>query len=110
VRNQDALIQFAMALQADATRDITWKYSSRPTGMTVQAQLTTEFGTYLVNSTGSFCSAQARDDVQSFFSTHKVAAAERTLKHAIEGINGCIEFRSLQQPNLKQWLAAQPSQ
>jgi len=48
--------------------------------------------------------------VQSFFSTIKVAAAERASKSATEGIDGCIEFRSLQQPNLKQWLAAQPSQ
>lgn len=76
----------------------------------MQAQLTTELGGDLVTSTASFCSAEARDDVHSFFSTHKVAAAERALKYATERINGCIEFRALQEPNLKQWLAAQPSQ
>ena len=109
VRNQDVGIQLSMGLQADASREITWRFI-KANWDEVQAQLTTEFGTYLVNSTASFCSAQARDDVQSFFSTHKVAAAERALKSATEGIDGCIEFRSLQQPNLKQWLAAQPSQ
>jgi len=30
------------------------------------------------------------------------------LRHALERIDGCIEFRKLQEPNLKQWLAAQP--
>jgi len=45
--------------------------------------------------------------VKQFFSTHKVAATEQTLKHAIERIDGCIELRSLQESNLKQWLAAQ---
>jgi hypothetical protein len=65
-------------------------------------------GSYLVGTTGSFCSADARDDVQSFFSTHKVSSSDRALKHAVERINGCIEFQSRQEPNLKQWLAKQP--
>jgi aminopeptidase N/puromycin-sensitive aminopeptidase len=64
-------------------------------------------GSILVNSTGSFCSATARDDVQSFFTAHPVPAAETELKHAIERINGCIEMRGLQEPRLKQWLAEQ---
>jgi hypothetical protein len=46
--------------------------------------------------------------VQEFFSTHKVAASDKALKHAIESINGCIELRSLQELNLERWLAAQP--
>jgi aminopeptidase N/puromycin-sensitive aminopeptidase len=61
-----------------------------------------------VGATGSFCSEANRDEVKSFFSTHKVPAADISLKHAIEHIDGCIEFRTLQEPNLKQWLAAQP--
>jgi hypothetical protein len=28
------------------------------------------------------------------------------LKHAIENIDGCVELRRLQEPNLKTWLAA----
>ena len=64
----------------------------------------------MVGSTGSFCSADARDEVKDFFSTHKVAATGVALKHALERIDGCIELRSLQEPNLKQWIAAQPKQ
>jgi aminopeptidase N/puromycin-sensitive aminopeptidase len=109
VRNQDIGYQLSTGLQADASREITWKFI-KANWDNVQAQLTTEFGAYVVGSTASFCSAEARDDVQSFFSIHKVAAAERALKHATEQIDGCIEFRSLQEPNLKQWLAAQPAQ
>ena len=107
VRNQDAAIQFAIALQMSATRGQAWSYIKTHWDK-VRAQLTTEMGSYLVDSAGSFCSADARDDVQSFFSTHKVPASDRALKHAIERIDGCIEFRSLQEPNLKQWLATQP--
>ena len=74
----------------------------------MQTQLTPEMGAILVRSTGSFCSADARDDVKQFFSTHKVPAADQALKHAIERIDGCIELRTLQEPKLKQWLATQP--
>ena len=64
----------------------------------------------MVGATGSFCSADARDDVKYFFSTHKVASTDMALKHALEHIDGCIELRTLQEPNLKQWLATQPKQ
>jgi hypothetical protein len=37
-----------------------------------------------------------------------VPSADRALKHAVEGINGCIELRKLQEPNLDAWIAAQP--
>ena len=106
VRNQDALIQFAIALQIDATRDQAWKYIKGHWD-TVKTLLTPELGNALVGSTGSFCSAEARDDVKAFFTEHKVPSADRALKHSIESIDGCIELRSLQEPNLKQWIAAQ---
>jgi aminopeptidase N/puromycin-sensitive aminopeptidase len=109
VRNQDAAIQLSVSLRTPASRDQAWSYI-KSNWDKVQAQLTTEMGGYLVSSTGSFCSAEMRDDVQSFFATHKVAATDRALKQAVERINGCIEFRNLQEPNLKKWLAAQPSQ
>ena len=107
VRNQDAAIQLAIPLQTDESRDQAWKFiqSNWPK---VQAQLTTNSGGILVGSTGAFCSQASRDQVQQFFSTHKVAAADQALKHSLERINGCIELRSLQEPQLKSWLASQP--
>ena len=107
VRNQDAVIQFVIALSIDENREQTWKYIQNNWDK-VQAQFTTEMGAYLVGSTGSFCSANARAGVETFFSTHKVAASDKALKHALESIDGCVELRKLQEPNLKQWLAAQP--
>lgn len=109
VRNQDVAMQLALELQIDANRDQTWNYI-KANWDKVQAQLTTEMGGYLVGSTSSFCSIEARNDVESFFAAHKLATTERTLQHAIESINGCIEFRALQGENLKRWLATQPTQ
>jgi aminopeptidase N/puromycin-sensitive aminopeptidase len=107
VRNQDAAVQFSIALQIEETRDLAWKYIQTDWDK-VQAQFTTEMGAMLVSSTGSFCSTEARDDVKSFFSAHKVASSNVAFKHAIEHIDGCIELRTLQESKLKQWIAAQP--
>jgi aminopeptidase N/puromycin-sensitive aminopeptidase len=107
VRNQDATIQFATALQIDNNRDQAWKYI-QDNWEKVHTQFTTAMGAVLVGSTSGFCSTESRASVESFFTTHKVAAADVALKHALERIDGCIEFRKLQEPNLKLWLAAQP--
>ncbi len=106
VRNQDAAIQLAIALEMPDSRHEAWDYIKNNWDK-VQAQLTTNMGSILVEGTGGFCSAAARDDVQSFFAAHQVPAASVALKHAIEHIDGCIDFRRLQEPNLKKWLATQ---
>jgi aminopeptidase N len=106
VRNQDAAIQFAIALEIPAERGIAWQFIQTHWDR-VRAQLTTEMGSILVGSSGGFCTAEARDQVQSFYSTHPVPASSMALKHAVEQIDGCIELRSSQEPNLKQWLAEQ---
>lgn len=106
VRNQDAAIQLAIALDMDKTRDIAWNFIQNHWDE-VKKEFTPELGSAVVGATSTFCSAAARDDVSQFFSTHKVPAADQTLKHAIERINGCIELRKLQQPNLQAWLETQ---
>ncbi|MGD0683047.1 MAG: M1 family metallopeptidase [Terracidiphilus sp.] len=107
VRNQDAAIQLFISLQGDATREQTWKYIQEHWDK-VLALLTPEMGAGLVGSAYGFCTAEGRASVESFFSTHKVAAADVALKHTLERIDGCIGFRKFQEPNLKQWLYAQP--
>ena len=107
VRNQDAAVQLAIPLEIDESREQAWKYIQAHWEK-VQAQLTTNSGSILIGSTSGFCSNSGRQDVERFFSAHKVAASGQSLKHAIEHIDGCIELRSLQEPKLKTWLATQP--
>ena len=106
VRNQDAAIQLAISLDSDKNRELTWKFIQDHWDE-VKKEFTPEMGSVLVGATSAFCSEQARDDVSQFFSTHKVPAADQTLKHSIERINGCIELRNLQEPQLRAWLASQ---
>ncbi len=106
VRNQDAAIQFAIGLEDPDTRDATWRFIKTHWNE-VQADLTTDLGSYLVAGAGSFCTADAHDDVKNFFASHPVPASDVALKHALENIDGCVELRRLQEPNLKKWLAEQ---
>jgi aminopeptidase N len=104
VRNQDSWILFAIEMGNRETRDMAWSYMQKNWGK-VQAQLTTASGGNLVGSVGGFCDAQHRDEATAFFDTHKVAASDRALKRAVNQINDCIDLRSVQEPNLKSWLA-----
>ncbi|QNI32802.1 M1 family metallopeptidase [Alloacidobacterium dinghuense] len=108
VRNQDAAIELLIMLRARETRDQAWQYIQQNWDK-VQAQLTTAMGGYLVSGTGNFCSAEARDQVVSFFDTHKVPASEHALARAKNQINDCIELRAAQQPKLREWIPAQKS-
>jgi aminopeptidase N/puromycin-sensitive aminopeptidase len=107
VRNQDVSRLLIRALRNDENRERAWKFIQTHWDQ-VQAQLTIAYGAHLIASTGNFCSAPARDEVKSFFSTHKVTASDQSLQHAIEQIDGCIELRSQQEVKLQQWLDAQP--
>jgi aminopeptidase N/puromycin-sensitive aminopeptidase len=106
VRKQDAASQFATALKSSETRDRAWRYIKEHWDA-VHALLTPELGGSLVGSTAGFCSPQAREDVQRFFAEHRVQSADRAIKRSVERINGCIEFRNLQEANLNQWLGLQ---
>jgi aminopeptidase N/puromycin-sensitive aminopeptidase len=73
----------------------------------VAAQLTTASGAQLVSATGSFCSVKERNEVASFFASHKVEAADRSLAKALDSIDACTRLRQAQEPNLRTWLAEQ---
>jgi aminopeptidase N len=104
VRNQDSWILIDILLQRPETRVQAWAYV-KSNWDKVQAQFTTFSGAQVVGATGAFCSAADRADVQQFFATHKVAASDQSLKHALESIDSCIALRAAQGPNLTKWLA-----
>lgn len=106
VRNQDSVIELLIMLQGTDTRDLAWRFITQNWDK-VKAQITTSMGGYLVSGAGAFCSAEKRDEVVGFFTTHQVPASERALTRARDQINDCIELRSLQEANLKAWIANQ---
>ena len=53
VRNQDSAMQFNIAMRIPENRDQTWKFIKTHWDQ-VQAEFTTEMGSYLVDGTGNF--------------------------------------------------------
>jgi aminopeptidase N/puromycin-sensitive aminopeptidase len=106
VRNQDSPMFLAAMMRGSQTRELAWQLVQQ-NWEKVNAQMTTMMGAYLVGGSGSFCSADKRDEVVSFYTTHKVHAAERALVRAGNQINDCIELRASQEPKLQEWIAAQ---
>lgn len=106
VRNQDSWIPMAILLSDRETRQPTWDYI-RENWSKVYAQFTTNSGSRVVVAAGTFCSVEKHDEVASFFSTHKVDAAERTLAKSLDNINDCVRVRATQEPHLQRWLASQ---
>jgi aminopeptidase N len=106
VRNQDSPRMLGIPLSRRETQDFAWQYVQENWDK-VKAQMTPLSAGYFVGSAGSFCSVERRDQVVSFYSTHKVASSERSLKRAIDAINDCVELRANQEQNLKDWLAKQ---
>ena len=103
MRYQEALHLIAAEFANSRNQDFVWPWIKSHWG-DVEKKITTLSGGSVVLSTGTFCDAASRDDVQRFFSEHKVASSERALKLAVERINSCISYRERQQDNLAAWL------
>ena len=60
--------------------------------------------TVIVSALAAFCDAGTAAEIKSFFATHKVPDAERTLQQSIERIQSCAATAAIQGPKLAEWL------
>ena len=103
MRAQDAPQVIGAIMQNPAGRQLTWDFI-RQHWTEIETKLSNYSEASLVQASGVFCDTTKRDEVQQFFSEHKIPAAERELKLTLEQINGCIDVRTHQQPLLQSWL------
>jgi aminopeptidase N len=61
-------------------------------------------GPTLMRGLGSFCDAAARDDIRSFFASHRLTGVTGPLNQAIERIDNCIDLREKQTQPVSDWL------
>jgi aminopeptidase N len=100
VREQEYPRLLSALLGNLASRDAAWTYLKAHWDK-LAVQITSFGGSGAVVALGNFCSAVERDDVTRFFETHRAPGAERALRQSIERMNNCIEFRDLQQANMR---------
>ena len=104
IRNQDSPFFIAAIMQDEVSKRIAWDFVRNHWNRVV-AQTTTSTGQAIVAGTSNFCDADTAQQVRQFFTANKVTAAERTLRQTLEKINGCADFKRLQQTNLSSWIS-----
>lgn len=102
-RNQDAARYLARVLENPAVQKVAWDWTKLH-WPEIESKLTPSSGFGIVNATRRFCDEGMRSDVQQFFTGHKVASSDRTLRQSLELMNSCVHFRERQQANLAAWL------
>jgi aminopeptidase N len=104
VRSQDAKFVVAALLRNSDTRRLAWQLT-RERWSEIQKK-TGEFvgNTVIVSALGGFCDTASAAEIRTFFTTHKVPDAERTLQQSIERIQSCAATAAIQGPKLTEWL------
>lgn len=109
IRKQDADRLIAGVMRNPAGAEIGWNFVKEH-----WTEITSKFSDAmlpsLVSATASLCDAAKREDVQSFFTQHKVSGADRDLAQSLEKISVCVDTKSIQQKNLSAWLSARPKE
>ena len=95
VRSQDLPGMAATLFFNPAAKQIGWNAAKAHWEMLNQ-KIPTAIGA-VTGSTGVFCDAASKADVQAFFATHPAGAGERALRRALETIDTCIAFKAAEQ-------------
>jgi aminopeptidase N/puromycin-sensitive aminopeptidase len=109
VRSQDSWTLIALLLSRRETQDAGWAFVEQHWAEIARKQ-TESSGARIVQATGAFCTVERRDEVASFFATHRVVSSQRTLAKAIDNIDDCIHLRAAEEPDLRRWLDAHGEQ
>ena len=103
VRSQDSLGLISAVMQNPAGTTLAWDFV-RAHWTDIEKVGGGFTSSEVVAATGAFCDARLRDEVEEFFTTHKVPTAERTLKQSVEHMNYCVDLKAQQSPQLSSWL------
>jgi aminopeptidase N/puromycin-sensitive aminopeptidase len=104
VRSQDAVGVISSIMDLPAGGALAWDFTKRHWNEI--SKISGGFaGASLVNAASTFCSAEQSEQVEEFFTAHKVPSAERGLQQSLESIHNCTDLKSQQEPRLAQWLS-----
>ena len=105
VRSQDAKLFLASLLTSTEARALAWELTRQRWDELQKKANDAGGNAVLVNALSSFCEAKSADEIRTFFNTHKVPDAERTLQQSLERIESCARFVAFQRPKLEAWFA-----
>jgi aminopeptidase N len=104
LRSQDTALYLAHALGNAAINHRVWAFVKQHWTELAPKVTVALSDVRLVQSLGSFCDAESREDIRSFFTARKLASASRALDQTLERIDNCIAMKQKQKPALMAWL------
>jgi aminopeptidase N/puromycin-sensitive aminopeptidase len=107
VRSQDTLNLLGAVMANPAGEKLAWDFV-RSHWTEVEKAGGPFASSNVVLSTGGFCDAKMRDEVNDFFTARKVPGAERAFRQSMEQIGNCVDLKSQQSSQLASWLESQP--
>ena len=102
VRAQDTRLFLGALLRTADTRPLAWQLIQERWDELQKKDMAGV--SYVVNALAAFCEAAAAEEIRTFFTTHKVPDAERSLAQTLERVNSCARFAAAQRPHLIAWL------
>ena len=107
VRTQDTALYLAPFFNNPVARPLAWAFVKA--NWTTLAPKMSVFGgdVALMDGLASFCEAGAREDIKTFFATHKLSDSARPLTQTLERITSCMDLKARQTGVVSGWLANQ---
>ena len=108
IRNQDFEGIISSTAEPVANHQVAWDFikSNWPR---ISPKLATYSPGTVIKTAQYFCEPTLKADVESFFTQHPIAGAERSLRQTVEKIDNCLSLKEQQQTNLSEWLQKQPT-
>lgn len=103
IKAQDMFRGFGRLFDNPEKRDLTWAYF-KSHWAEIQKKAGASLGFGFGGLAASFCSEQAKQDVQQWFAQHPDPGGPRALRQGLERLDTCVRIRNMQGPNLASWL------
>ena len=104
VRGQDAKFLLASLMTNRPAQGLAWRLLQSRWAEVQQKSGEFVGNTVVIGALASFCDARTLGEIRTFFTTHKVPDAARTLDQTIEQIGACGRLSTAQSAPLAAWL------
>ena len=108
IRNQDFEGLISSTAEPVANHQAAWDFI-KSNWSRISPKLATYSPGTVIKTAQYFCESPLKSDVETFFTQHPIAGAERSLRQTLERIDNCINLKQQQQTKLAQWLQQQPT-
>jgi aminopeptidase N len=88
------------------SQDLTWEFVKTNWQTIVKSLGEFQGIPSIVESTGSFCSADRATEVRAFFERNPIPSSQRAMQQSIERIENCVALKERQSKPLAAWISS----